>query len=387
MRMRLVLSTFGTAGDIIPFARLERELGRRGHEVTVHTWEHYRGWFAPGTAFAAMGGGVDAAEVDRTLDWALRAPTPFAQVDRFARLFYGLGDGPARVRAAYGRALEVFAGHERAVINVLDHVGQAAAERLGIPWVAYTSRPPPPRAQADAVFARVDTAVGELLAAATGAPRRVRVWRDLSPLRTLLVCSRHLVDAPPDPTVRITGAWLDAPGTEPLPPAIAAFLDEGPALLVTFGTMPDVNGRAAALVAAAARSGWRALVQVLPPAVAPADVPPGIRIVTERLPFAALLPRVAAVVHHGSVGTTHEVVRAGRPSFVVPHMGDQFFWGATLHGRGIAPPPLLFTELDVAALAARLDALRHPELARRAAALAPALAAEDGVAAAAEAIP
>src|SRR5262249_7958763 len=190
--MRLVLSTFGTVGDIIPFARLARALGQRGDEVTIHTWEHYRSWFPAGTPFVAMGGGAHAAEVDRTLEHALRAPTPFAQVDRFARMFYGLGDGTARVRAAWGRALEAFAGHDLAVINVLDHVGQAAAEKLGVPWIAYTSRPSPPRAQADAVFARVDAAVGELLAAATGAPRRVRVWRDLSPLRTLLVCSRHL---------------------------------------------------------------------------------------------------------------------------------------------------------------------------------------------------
>jgi sterol 3beta-glucosyltransferase len=115
-------------------------------------------------------------------------------------------------------------------------------------------------------------------------------------------------------------------------------------------------------------------------------VPAGIRVVTERLPFAALLPRVAAVVHHGSVGTTHEVVRAGRPAFVVPHMGDQFFWAETLHARGLGPQPVGYQALVPRVLGERLGALRDPALAGRAQALALAVATEDGLGAAVSAV-
>jgi sterol 3beta-glucosyltransferase len=184
----------------------------------------------------------------------------------------------------------------------------------------------------------------------------------------------------PPPLVAITGAWLDPPVPEPLAPAIESFLAEGPALLATFGTMPDVTGRTAALIAAAEKSGWRALIQVLPPARAPAPVPPGIAIVCDRLPFAALLPRVAAVVHHGSVGTLHEVLRAGRPSFVIPHMGDQSFWAATLCRHGLGPAPVPSTALDPELVAARLIELRDSACALRAREFGARIAAEDGVA-------
>ncbi len=378
--MRIVLSTFGTAGDIIPFVRLSRALHGRGHKVTVHCWEHFRTWFPSEAEFVPAAGGVDAAEFDRTMDLALRQASPVAQKYHYARAFYGLGDGDARARAYYDRARDTFESHDLALINVLDHVGQAAAEHNGLPWVSYVSRPPPDPEEGDRVFGEVDAAVGELLTRVTGELRHVRLFRELSPLLTFAVCSPHIAPPHPSPTVRLTGAWLDTPTAEPLPPVVEDFLAAGPALLSTFGTMPDVNGRSEALKAAAEQSGWRAIIQVLPPAPAPSPVPGHILVVTERLPFASLFPRVTAVVHHGSVGTTHEIVRAGRPSLVIPHMGDQFFWAIMLHERGLGPPPVRFTDIDANVVGARMSTLREGTYERQAVTIGARVAAEDGVA-------
>ena len=377
---RFVLSTLGTGGDIIPFARLARELLRRGHSVTVHSWALYAEWFPGAARFVAAGGGPGAEELDETFAWALRAPAANEQARRFGRLFYGLGDGTERARAHHHTAREAFAGHDLAVINALDHVAQATAELQGLRWVGYTSRPPPDPIIADGAREEIDAAVTALVAAVTGNRRRVRVFREQSPLLTLVPCSPGLVTGLPPPLVAITGAWLEPPVPRPLAPAIESFLDEAPALLATFGTMPDVTGRTAALIAAAEKSGWRALIQVLPPAVVPAPVPPGIAIVRERIPFAVLLPRVAAVVHHGSVGTLHEVLAAGRPSFVIPHMGDQSYWAAALHRHGLGPAPVPCTALDPALIAARLIELRDVACAFRAREFGARMAAEDGVA-------
>jgi UDP:flavonoid glycosyltransferase YjiC (YdhE family) len=40
-------------------------------------------------------------------------------------------------------------------------------------------------------------------------------------------------------------------------------------------------------------------------------------------PFEALLPRAAAMVHHGGVGTTSQGLRAGIPTLIVPFAFDQ----------------------------------------------------------------
>lgn len=41
------------------------------------------------------------------------------------------------------------------------------------------------------------------------------------------------------------------------------------------------------------------------------------------VPFSALLPRAAAIVHHGGIGTTAHALAAGIPQLVVPRIYDQ----------------------------------------------------------------
>lgn len=54
------------------------------------------------------------------------------------------------------------------------------------------------------------------------------------------------------------------------------------------------------------------------------------------VPFASLLPRVAAVVHHGGIGTTADAFRAGTPQLIVPFAYDQFDNGLRAKRLGVA---------------------------------------------------
>ncbi|MFO0749875.1 MAG: hypothetical protein U1F43_30020 [Myxococcota bacterium] len=227
--MRIFLSTFGTAGDVVPFTRLARGLLERGHAVTAHSWSMYRGLFPAGVDFVAAGHD-GSAELAASLEEALRLPSPWLQIRRVARIFYGLGDGDAAARAYYARCREAMAGHTLAVCNVLDHVGQAAAELAGIPWVGWASRPPPPP-DADRALAQEDQALGELLSAVTGGRRVVRTFRARAPLLDLIAGSPVLaLPFPAEPTLTLTGSWLDRTPPAPLPAAVEDFLAAGPAL-------------------------------------------------------------------------------------------------------------------------------------------------------------
>lgn len=55
----------------------------------------------------------------------------------------------------------------------------------------------------------------------------------------------------------------------------------------------------------------------------PASLPPEVMWV-EHAPFDQLLPHVAALVHHGGIGTTATACRAGVPQLVIPYAFDQF---------------------------------------------------------------
>ncbi|MBS0339471.1 MAG: glycosyltransferase family 1 protein [Proteobacteria bacterium] len=53
------------------------------------------------------------------------------------------------------------------------------------------------------------------------------------------------------------------------------------------------------------------------------------------VPMRQLLPRAAAIVHHGGIGTTAEALRAGIPQLVVPLAHDQFDNGARIEALGV----------------------------------------------------
>ncbi len=54
------------------------------------------------------------------------------------------------------------------------------------------------------------------------------------------------------------------------------------------------------------------------------------------VPLSGLLPRVAALVHHGGIGTTAEALRSGTPQLVAPFAWDQFDNGARVAALGVA---------------------------------------------------
>lgn len=71
------------------------------------------------------------------------------------------------------------------------------------------------------------------------------------------------------------------------------------------------------------------------------------------MPFASLLPRVAAVVHHGGIGTTADAFRAGTPQLIVPFAYDQFDNGLRAKRLGVADV-LLAKRLSVGRMQKRL---------------------------------
>ena len=67
---------------------------------------------------------------------------------------------------------------------------------------------------------------------------------------------------------------------------------------------------------------------------APPGLPAGVE-VQPWVDFDRVLPRMAAVIHHGGVGTTHAALRCGLPQGVVPHAGDQHAQAGRVTAAGV----------------------------------------------------
>lgn len=170
-------------------------------------------------------------------------------------------------------------------------------------------------------------------------------WR--SPVLNLAAVSPSLCSYMPDwdHTIKICGFFsLPTTDTWEMPEALDQFLKAGPPpVFMTFGSMASFDADPTAMVnlfiQAAKLANCRAIIQADWNKVHDVAEDDSIFRLTQA-PHSRIFPQCAAVVHHGGAGTTQSATLAGIPSVIVVHCADQPFWGAVLHQKNIAPPPL-----------------------------------------------
>jgi vancomycin aglycone glucosyltransferase len=131
-----------------------------------------------------------------------------------------------------------------------------------------------------------------------------------------------------------TGAWI-LPDDRPLPADLGAFLDAGaPPLYVSFGSVRAPVDAARVAIEAIRAQGRRAVVARGWADLTLIDDRDDCFVVGE-VNHQVLFPRMAAVVHHGGAGTTTTAARAGVPQVVVPQIADQPYWAGRVAELGI----------------------------------------------------
>jgi len=165
-----------------------------------------------------------------------------------------------------------------------------------------------------------------------------------------------------------TGAWI-LPDERPLPEGLEAFLGAGsPPVYVGFGSIAVSTDAGRVAIEAIRAKGLRTVIAHGWAGLEPIDDRDDCFAVGD-VNQQALFGRVAAVMHHGGAGTTITATRAGAPQVVVPQLGDQPYWAGRVAELGIGaahdgPKP------TVATLSAALATALAPETRSRAAALA-----------------
>ncbi|MFK4688797.1 glycosyltransferase [Streptomyces pristinaespiralis] len=383
--MRVLLSTYGSRGDVEPLVGLAVRLRELGAEVRVCA--------PPDEDFAQRlaGVGVPLVPVGPSARALTKAAPPASSLpERGAAL---IADVFAAVPpAAEGCDVLVATGPMPAAAGAL-----SVAEKLGIPSVsvtfqqlalpsphhaplAYAGRPFPPDVTDNRMLweldaQSIDALFGEALntsRASAGLPPvtgvRDYVFGDRPWLATDPVLDPW--QEPADLDVVQTGAWT-LPDERPLPDELAAFLDAGePPVYVGFGSMPlHTSTDAAHVVVEAVRAqGRRVLLSRGWADLALTDDHDDCFAVGE-VNHQALFGRVAAVVHHGGAGTTTTATLSGTPQVVVPQSVDQPYWAGRVAELGIGvahdgPTPTLES------LSAALGAALTPETRDRAKAVA-----------------
>lgn len=385
--MKFVMTPVGSAGDVHPFVGIGRALCARGHEVIIVT----AGPFEQTVTRAGLGfRETVSAEV---FDRVSKHPDLW---NSYRGLKLVLGSVASYLRLGYERVAEVYEpGRTVLVGHALSFGTRLFEEKHGAP--AATLHLAPSIFRSD--FEQPAIAPGRDL---TRAPRWVKrsfwwaadrflsdplIVPKLNALRQELGLApvsrvfRHWLHSPqrliglfpewfaprqPDwpPALRLTGfPQYDESDQQQLSPALLEFLDKGaPPIVFTPGS---ANQDAAAFfrgaVDAAARLNRRALLltrytehlPTLSPAVHHESY----------APLSRLLPRCAALVHHGGIGTLAQALSAGVPQLTMPMGFDQPDNATRLLRLGVARwvAPSKFSGEHVAPLLDTL--LTDPEIA------------------------
>ncbi|MEW1776866.1 glycosyltransferase [Streptomyces sp. NPDC086777] len=338
--MRVLLSTYGTRGDVEPLVALAVRLQAHGAEVRMCA--------PPDEEFAERLAGIGVRPVPvgppvRALMRGTALPTA-AELSRYRTEMVGTQFDvfPA---AAAGCDVLVAAGLAQiAARSVAEAAGIRyvyacySAVNLPSPHHAPPPRPGWPEPAADDNLAlweldarHVDAQFGEALnhhRAAIGLPPVGNVRDHVCTDRPWLAADPVLGPWRPAPGLDVvqTGAWT-LPDERPLPADLVGFLDAGePPVYVGFGSIspsPDIARKA---VETSLDQGYRVLVSRGWADLALPEVRDDCFAIGE-VSHQRLFPRVAAVVHHGGAGTTLTAARAGVPQVVVPlRLADNPYW-------------------------------------------------------------
>ena len=347
--MKIVIMALGSAGDVFPFIAIGQVLQQRGHTVALLANPHF--------ADAAVQAGLSLVPLGTEDEYlaALRQPEIWHPRRGFAVIWRQLMELTPRIFAILEAQI---IPHQTVLVgSTLSLAIRLAQERHGLPAAtvhlspncflsAYefpvTSARPLPSWMPLWARRALLTAIDRGMLDTTCAPplNALRATLGLPPVRSVM---RHWLHSP-DLTLGAFPDWFAAPQPDwpasavatgfprlrtpaesPLPEAVQAFLSAGsPPLLFTAGTgMTQAHAFFTCALQTVTALQRRALFVTRFPETLPDALPAEVW-VADHLPFDRLLPQVAALVHHGGIGTTAAALAAGIPQLIAPFAFDQF---------------------------------------------------------------
>lgn len=361
--MRIVLTSHGSTGDIYPVIALAVALRRAGHAVRFATIPHYQEEIeAAGVEFYPLCPNWEQADLAYWMGRLNKLRNPIHQL---REIYVG---AKAYIPEMIARMDAIMPETDLLVSSYLFPMNKGIADRHGVPFATLAFAPhvipspdyPPENIPAPRWLGRtarrawnrwlwktgnaiVDRTINSSVADALRAAELPKVRNFFAkPAERVLVTV-------PERYFRVPGAEIDArfryvgylrwqsPENAELDAELRGFAADAPGgkvPVLTFGSMVYENSGAwmERFIRAWPRDrkiivqrGWAQFPQFGDAA--------HVRIVG-KVSHDQLFRNASAVIHHGGAGTTASALHAGVPQLVVPHIGDQSFFGSEVERFG-----------------------------------------------------
>ncbi|KAJ5161084.1 hypothetical protein N7492_006476 [Penicillium capsulatum] len=389
--LNIVIQVVGSRGDVQPFVALGSKLQRYGHRVRLATHATFEKIVTDaGLEYYPVGG--DPAEL---MSYMVRNPglIPSIKSLRAGEIQQKRASVAEILNGCWKSRIEPDPQHgvpfvaDAIIANPPSFGHIHCAQALGIPvhlmfTMPWTSTKTFPHPLANLKYNGDNPSLGNLLSyhfvewmTWQGIGDLINDWRkdvlELDPIpategpnlaETLNIpftyCwSPALVPKPQDwgSNIDVCGFFFREP-TQYVPPAeLHGFLSSGPSpIYIGFGSIvcDDVENLLNTVTNAIEITGVRAIIsRGWSGLQGPSH--PHIHYI-EDCPHEWLFQQVKAVVHHGGAGTTACGLQNGKPTAIIPFLGDQPFWGHMVSATGAGPEPIPYKALNSRKLAAAI---------------------------------
>lgn len=363
----IVITSAGTHGDHLPYIALGEFLKSKGHTVRIACRESMHSYVIKAGLEAANCGEELTMEQaqKRAAEWDHFQPSTTSPQSEFERMTSFLKENfpiiYQQLFAACQDADLLICGLQRQMM------GAMIEKKLGIPWVATSVTPEFQCSEISHRRTLNDPAWLEIFL-----PTLKEVFAQLevpdidwlnyryNNERSILASSRHFsVPIPENSFYHQTGFWFyEDPTWQDWQPdeTLRQFVETNPQpLFLTFSSIPVVDPRTVLEkhIRAAQKLGRGLIVQRgwanFNESLIPEDIDRRSLMFVDFMPQDWLLSNVAAIIHHGGVGTIARALRHNCPMLVEPLGNDQFFnakrvlalkIGTAAHPHNITPDGL-----------------------------------------------
>jgi len=358
--MRVILTSHGSTGDIYPIIALAVAMQKAGHHVRFATIPHYQAEIeAAGVEVYPLCPNWEQADLSYWMGRLQKIRTPIYQL---REIYVGAKAYIPEMIARMDTALETA---DLLVSSYLFPMNKSIADRRGVPFATYAfahhvvpSPDYPPEGIPSPLWLGtktrhtwnrwlwkmgngiVDRVINNAIRADLRNAELPKVRNFFSePAERVLVGVSEKIMRPShatiDPRFRFTGycRW-QSPVDAKLEAELTAFCAGEKVPVLTFGSMVyDRPGETMERFMRAWPSHRKIIIQ-RGWAQFPALAEDGHIKVIGKVSHDQLFKHAAVVIHHGGAGTTASALHAGKPQIIVPHIGDQNFFGTEIERLG-----------------------------------------------------
>ncbi|HEY6806967.1 MAG TPA: glycosyltransferase [Pyrinomonadaceae bacterium] len=348
---KIIISTFGSFGDIHPYMSLAMELQSRGHNPVLATMDYYREKIQDaGLSFVPVRPNVQEPKAqEQEMIEKIMDPKAGPKFLMEEVIFPG-------VRESYADLLEVVKGADLLITHPAAPAGSLVGRKTGMPWIStvlaplsfYSAYdlPVPPFWQWMSKLKLLGPRFSKLFLDTMKSQYKAKSFMTFreelgiaefgnpmfegqhSPTCVLALFSKVFAQPQPDwpKQTHVTGfCFYDGRHERQMSRELNAFLDAGaPPIVFTLGSSAVWVARDffQESIEAIKRLGQRAILLIGDERNKLPSLPANI-FIADYAPYQKLLPRASAVVHHGGVGTTSQALLSGVPTLIVPFAFDQ----------------------------------------------------------------